>query len=327
MNRTKSSCSEDPSSMYMHGQLMIFRKMPRVLILVLFLAILPQPISPMQTPIAESLSIRHNQNHLISADTPKLNLTYYSNWNSTKTPVHSGQKIEGDHITLNATFYPKGLVNKTRIEVNLTAINNVIFNEVNASTIEIDTRSLGNNGTCLINVTAWLANGSIMINTFENVFLGNFFKPHVYIITPRERDVWAGRNNITWFAWDNNTEEILTFEVLISSDGGDTFNLLAAGLTEMWYEWDCSGFIRRDDYVIEVRVSDGIYTSYDRSPEFTAGGIIPTTTTTETTTITTTTLTNTTGTTTSDIRPALFISASIVISAFFAVLVYYIAKK
>ncbi len=324
MNRTKNSCSEDSCIANMHGVLIMLRKLPKALLLTLFVVIMLQPYSSTQLPTVVISSVPLNRGHSISADTPKLNLTYYSNWNSTKVPVHSNQKIEGDHITLNATFYPKGLVNRTRIEVNLTAINNVIFNEANASTIEIDTRSLGNNGTCLINVTAWLANGSIIINTFENVFLGNFFKPHVSIITPKSDDVWTGRNNITWLAWDNNTEETLTFEVLLSSDGGYTFNLLAAGLTEMWYEWDCSEFIRKNDYIIEVRVSDGIYTSYDKSPEFTAGDIIPTTPTTETTT--TMTLTNTTGATT-DVRPALFISASIIISAFFAVLVYYIAKK
>lgn len=323
MIRTKNSCSANQNIVNMYGVSIMLREMPKNVLLVLLLVIITQPYMSIQLHRQLNSFVHPSSNYSVSADMPKLNLTYYSYWNYTKAPVYSGQKIQGDHITLNATFYPKGLVNKTRIEVNLTALNSVIFEEVNASTIEIDTRNLGNNGTCLINVTAWLANGSIMIKTFENVYLGNFFRPHVSIITPQGGEVWTGRNNITWYAWDNNTGESLTFEVLLSMDGGLTFNLLAAGLTGMWFEWDCSEFIRRDDYVVEVRVSDGIYSSYDRSPEFTAGDILPTTTT----TTTTTTLTNATNTTPTDIRPALFISAAIVISAFFAVLVYFIAKK
>ena len=298
----------------------IGRRSSHIVLVLLIVAVVLAPHRVITTHHLGNHLVQLHQN--LAATPPKFNLTYYSNWNKTKAPVTAGQEIIGDHIVLNATYTPSSMVNKTRIEVNLTALNRVIFKEANWSSIEIDTRELGNNGTCLINVTAWLFNGSVIMNTVENVFLGNFFKPHVIILTPTQGDVWTGKNNITWIAWDNNTDETLIYEVLVSDDNGTSFSLLASGLTETWLEWDCSGFERMNSYVIEVRVSDGIYTSYARTGVFTAGNIIPTTTTTTTTTTSTTTTPTTT-----DLRPAIFISVSIVTSAFFAVLVYYIAKR
>jgi hypothetical protein len=265
----------------------------------------------------------------ISADNIVLNLTYYSYWNETMTPLESGDHLVGDHIILNATFTPQSIVNITRIEVNATAIPSAIFVEANDTTVEIDTRRLGNNATCTVNVTAWLFNGTVISHNISDVFIGNFFEPQIELITPNGGEVLTDPWNVTWTAYDNNTDETLEFEVLVSADGGVTFQLLSAGITESWYVWDSAGFLNQSTYVIEVRVTDGIYTTWDRSDEpFTAGSILPTTTTTpppSTTATAPTTATNPPPAA-ADFTLVSYVGASLIGSAFLALAVYYVAK-
>jgi len=260
------------------------------------------------------------QEQMVAAELPTLSLSYYSNWNKTLTPVDSGERISGDHIVLNATWSPSENANGSLIEVNATAIPMLIRKTTNESSVEIDTRALGNNATVKVNCTTWLTNGTPISQIINNVFLGNFFKPHVELISPNGGEIWAGIHNITWQAWDNNTQESLTFEVLLSSDAGKTFQLLESDLTTTWVEWDTNGFSNLSTYMVQVRASDGIYIITDTSDSpFTAGNVDtgpppgPTTST----------ITNGS----EELRTALFIAAAIILSAFFAVIVYYLAKR
>ena len=249
---------------------------------------------------------------------PTLSLTYYTRWNLTKIDVNAGDQLEGDHIILNVTWSPDTEINRTRIEVNATAIPNVIFSERNGNTVEINTRALSNNFTCVINSTIWFHNGTTMTELIPDVFLGNFFVPVVEVVTPNGYEVWTGSNNITWNAWDLNEDEELTFEVLVSSDSGITFQLLSAGLTETWFIWDCSTFLNLSTYVVEIRVSDGIFSSYDVSDApFRAGEIEQP----ETTTTTTTTVEEI------DPRVIMFLTVLIISSGFIAFVVYYASKR
>jgi len=256
--------------------------------------------------------------HTPSSDNPHLSLAYFSQWNHTETTVHSGDTISGDRIVLNATWTPSGLVNRTRIEVNATAIPRTISNESQSTSAWIDTRGIGNNATCIITAYGWLFNGSLVKQVVTNVFLGNFFVPHVRVTSPNGGERWTGPHNITWIAWDNNTDETLRYEVLFSSDSGLTFQLLGKRLNNTWFTWHTEGFLNLTTYMIEVRVSDGIYTSNDRSDAtFTVGDVSITSTTTTTTTITTD----------NNFILGLFISAAIISSAIMSLIVYYAAKK
>ncbi len=249
---------------------------------------------------------------------PTLSLTYYTHWNSTKVDVNSGDQLEGDHIILNATWSPSTEINRTRIEVNATAIPTVKYSEQNGNTVEIDTRALGSNFTCVINSTIWLHNGTTLAELVPNVFLGNFFVPVVEVVSPNGHEVWTGANNITWNAWDLNENEELTFEVLVSSDSGVTFQLLSTGLTETRFLWDCSTFLNLSTYVVEIRVSDGIFSSHDVSDApFRAGEIGQPDTTT------------TTSTTMEEIDPRviMFLAVLIISSGFIAFVVYYASKS
>ncbi len=260
-----------------------------------------------------------------SAETPTLTLTYYSRSNETRYPVQSGIELSGDHVILNATWNPADNVNGTIIVVNATAIPSVISAEGMNNTVEIDTRALGNNAFCTVNVTTWLLNGTVLSESYSNVFIGNFFAPHVQVLTPNGGENWAHQGNITWNAWDENSDDVLTFEVLFSSDGGITFQLLASELDTHWLIWDFSEFLSHNDSVIEVRATDGIYTSSDRSDSpFSAGGISTTATTTGTTPTGTNTLPAPDAL---DMRLSIFVAAAIIASAFLSLIVYFQAKK
>jgi len=261
------------------------------------------------------------------SDNPDLSLTYHSLWNQTETPVHSGDRISGDRVVLRGTWSPPGTVVESRIDVNATALPRSVSNQSLSSSVWIDTRGLGNNATCIITVFGQQTNGSMINQTFSNVFIGNFFVPHVRVLSPNGGEHWTGVNNITWFGWDNNTDEQLTYEVLFSSDSGTSFQLLATHLSSTWYQWDCTGFLNLSTYMVEVRVTDGIYVSFDRSDgTFTAGNISITTTSTTTTTTTTTTNTTTT-TIDNSVIISFFISAAMISSAVMALIVYYLAKR
>ncbi|MBD3407932.1 MAG: hypothetical protein GF411_17560 [Candidatus Lokiarchaeota archaeon] len=286
-------------------------------VLLVYLCMMPLFVS------ATSFSPR-NATHIFAADEPQVTLSYYSLWNTTPTPISSGAHISGDHVILLAEWVPSALIDNTSIEVHAPAIPITLNNESLSESITIDTRSLGNNATCVVNVTAWLTNGTAISELFSDIFIGNFFVPSVSLLTPTGSSIWTGVNVISWTATDPNIAETLTFDVFLSSDSGQSYQEIAQDLSNMSLEWNTTGLIKNDTYRIRVRVTDGIYSNYDTSESFIAGDVIITPTTTETTTTTT----STTPTTTSpDVITAAFIVAAIISSGIMAIVVYYVARK
>jgi len=251
------------------------------------------------------------------AAAPRLNLTYHTLSDTTERTVTSDSFIAGDHVIITAVWNEYS-VDGSRLEIIAPAIPATLAQELDSNTTEIDTRYLGNNATCIINATSWLANGTVFFKIFENVYIGNFFVPIISVISPNGNEKWTGINNITWTASDNNEADLLRYDVLLSSDNGTIFVTLASSITTTWFEWDCSALDKLDTYLVEVRATDGIYFSSDRSDSpFTAGEIIRTTTTTTTTT-------------TSyilDARLTAFLIILVVSCSLIALVVYYAARK
>lgn len=257
--------------------------------------------------------------YLYSAETPYLNLTYTSRTNSTATPVQPGDTLAGDHLTLKAEWSSSS-VNTSRLEVDAPAIPAVLAIEDNLTTLELDTRALGNNATCTITSTAWLSNGSVFSFEYTDVYIGNYFVPKVIVLTPNGNESWIDVHNITWIGSDQNVDDTLLYDVLYSSNSGTSFESLVSSTNLTWFEWDCTNLINTDTYLIEVRVRDGIYFSSDRSDGmFTAGTIITTTTTSPTTpTMTPNGL---------EPRIIAFIAILLFSSGVMALVVYYAARK
>jgi hypothetical protein len=232
--------------------------------------------------------------------------------------VESGDTIAGDHLVLRAEW--SSSVNKSRLEVDAPAIPAVLAIEDNQTILEIDTRALGNNATCTINSTAWLANGTVLSFEFTEVYIGNYFVPKVTVLTPNGNETWVDVHNITWVGSDHNVDDTLLYDVLYSSNSGTSFETLVSSTNLTWFEWDCTNLINTDTYLIEVRVRDGIYFSSDRSDGiFTAGTIIAPTTTSPTTPTTTPT----------GLEPRIiaFIAILLISSGVMALFVYYAARK
>ncbi|MFW9804627.1 MAG: hypothetical protein ACFFFC_18355 [Candidatus Thorarchaeota archaeon] len=294
--------------------------MEMISLLLLVLLVSPLPLQKQKLPDV-SLEGYVNEFAYPSAEDVDLNLTYWSRTNPNIGFVNSGDRIGGDHVTLNAIWTPSSLVDHAGIEVTAPAIPSAISNSSTTNSVIIDTRGLGNNATCTINSTVWLLNGSAYSKIVENVYIGNFFIPRLTVLTPNGGETWTGTNNITWKAWDINQDETLTYEVFFSSNSGATFQSIASDLNRTWLMWDCGACPVLSTYLIQVSATDGIYHISDRSDAtFTAGGPASPTTS-----------PNTTSTTTPpppvDPRIFTFLVLFLVTSGVMALIVYYIAKK
>ena len=287
-----------------------------ILLLVLSLVLPVMSSTSRYTLEIESISPQS----LPSAETPSLNLSYTTRTYLIDTPVKSGDAIAGDHVTLKAAWTPT-LVNTTRLEIHAPAIPAVLLVEENQSTIEIDTRALGNNATCTIIATTWLANGSMISFEFTDVYIGNYFVPKVTVLSPNGNETWASLHNITWTAIDKNYDDDFLYDVMYSSDSGSSFETLASTTNLTWFEWDCSSLIKTDTYIVRIRVTDGIYYSTDQSDAtFTAGTVVTSTTTPPPSTPTTTTPVL-------DPRIIAFIAILLFSCGVMALVVYYAARK
>ena len=270
----------------------------------------------------ERMVLEKQTAHNSSAENPYLTLTYYRLTNLTEAPVVSNSMIVGDHVIIKASWTPS-IVNRSRLQIIAPAIPATLTQDLNTYVTELDTRYLGNNATCTINATAWLTNGSVVSQKFENVYIGNFFAPQIVVISPNGNEIWSGKNNITWWASDLNIDDTLWFILRISSNGGNTFETLATSISQRWFEWDCTGLDKLDTYLVEVTVTDGIYFATDQSDStFTAGNVIYTTTPSTPTSTTTTTTTNGL-----DPRLAAFIVILLISSSLMAAVVYFAARK
>jgi len=289
-----------------------------VLVLLIHLSVL---ISQPAIDDVSDISFESPQS-VVSADPVRLGLTYYTPTNLTEATVYPDSTIAGDHVILRARWNSPD-VNKSRLHVFAPAIPASLSIEEDTNMLELDTRNLGNNATCVINSTVWLTNGTVISKTVQNVFIGNFFVPRVRVITPNGGEHWTGSNTITWLASDLNYDESLRYNVRVSSDAGATFVTIASSLTQKYYSWNCSSYEKLDTYLVEVCVTDGIYFSSDRSNSlFTAGEVITTSTTTTTTTTTTSNQTSLI-----DARVAIIVAILVLSSAVMALLVYYVVRK
>jgi hypothetical protein len=233
--------------------------------------------------------------------------------------VKSGDTIAGDHVVLKSEWTPS-LVTRTKLVINAPAIPAVLTLDLNQPTLQIDTRALGNNASCIITSTAWLTNGSIVVVQFTDVYIGNFFVPKVRVIAPNGGEDWTSLQNITWTASDVNADSVLRFDVMFSDDSGKSFETLASSLNQTWFEWDCSNLLRSNTYIVRIRVTDGIFYNSDKSDgTFTAGTIVTTTTTS----------TTAPPTTTPGLEPRIlaFVAILLFSSGVMALVVYYAARK
>lgn len=150
-----------------------------------------------------------------------------------------------------------------------------IYKTATGPEVTYDTYDLGRNGTFTFQVYATTETNLdftvVMTLTFQN-----YFSPYFSEVTVTGT---GAVKTIEWEFSDLNAQDTHVFEVLLSADGGETYQLIATGLDDTEFAWDSTGFIIRNYHVL-IRVTD----SYDLTDEiesaaFEAGTITPTTTT------------------------------------------------
>ena len=74
----------------------------------------------------------------------------------------------------------------------------------------------------------------------------------------------VGRQVISWEGADAD-DEVLSYGLWLSDDGGATWQPLALDLSETTYTVDTTAFPPGSDYLIKVRATDGVNTAVDQS--------------------------------------------------------------
>ena len=91
--------------------------------------------------------------------------------------------------------------------------------------------------------------------------------PQVRLQSPVGNEEITGTHTVTWQAGDSDGE-VVTLDVLYSTDSGETFNLISSGeMNDGQFEWDTRVFPNGSRYRIKLIVSDGILIGEDQSKE------------------------------------------------------------
>ncbi len=122
--------------------------------------------------------------------------------------------------------------------------------------VSFDTYNFGLNGTYAISVVGYTGCGIYYSYQYTSVAIQNYFAPsleNITIVTDEEEII------ASWTVNDRNAHESHYFEVLLSSDGGATYEVLIQPSdqgTQTYFVWNCTGYEERSDYVFKIRCWD-----------------------------------------------------------------------
>jgi hypothetical protein len=110
---------------------------------------------------------------------------------------------------------------------------------------------------------------TVLIVLKENgQILGNYpvseNAPQVTVISPNGGESLDGKQSITWTAEDQDGDA-LTYEVLYSTDGGETWTAIASELADITYMWDTGQVAGSNHALIKVMANDGVNYGQDES--------------------------------------------------------------
>ncbi|MDH4213546.1 MAG: S8 family serine peptidase [Candidatus Thorarchaeota archaeon] len=117
-------------------------------------------------------------------------------------------------------------------------------------TFMIDTYYLLQNQTFGILVSSDTGSNFDYTGGISNVFIGNYFTPHVTVNAPVETS--TNHFNITWSSTDRNVDDTTYYSVWLSNDGGDSYMLLQQNTTATSYQWNAVGWLDTD-YIVRIR--------------------------------------------------------------------------
>ncbi len=130
----------------------------------------------------------------------------------------------------------------TRVSIDLPSATDLVT---------YDTYNILVNKTMDIYLYCWTETDVVWLIDFGKVTFRNFFGPKLTINDAI--DLGDDRYNFTFSATDRNEDDSIFYMVWLSSDGGDTYQLLGQNLTETFFVWDSDGWLE-GDYYYRVRV-------------------------------------------------------------------------
>ncbi|MFW9956186.1 MAG: hypothetical protein ACFFD3_16690, partial [Candidatus Thorarchaeota archaeon] len=163
-----------------------------------------------------------------------------------------------------------------------------IYAHDHSNEVTYDTYNIGRNGTFMFQIVAETETNIGFEVNLASLTFQNFFSP---VLTDIEVTGTGAAKTITWDFTDLNAQDGHSSEVLLSADGGETYQLIATELEGTSYIWDSTGFTIRN-YMVMVRVYDNSTFALSdsiESTEFNAGTVTPPTSTTTPPPTTTTT--------------------------------------
>ncbi len=175
-----------------------------------------------------------------------------------------------------------------------------IYQSASGATVTYDTYQFLKNGTFQVQIIGTTQTNINFEVNLASLTFNNFFAPK---LTGIAVTISGASATVTWNVSDRNAGDDHYYEVLLSADGGVSYQLLAKNLTATSYTWDSTGFYQLSTYRFMVRVYDndptqnphvanGYWTGLSdsiQSEAFSAGTVpLPTTSTTPPPTTTTT---------------------------------------
>jgi hypothetical protein len=122
--------------------------------------------------------------------------------------------------------------------------------------VTIDTYDLLQNGEYDVRVVARTATGVEIVTDVSSVYFENYFAPNLGSVEVDVDDMLVA---INWTVADENVDDEHFFEVLVSSDGGTTYDVVSSRATHgnsPSYTWNSNGQPLSDNYTIMVRCWD-----------------------------------------------------------------------
>ncbi len=137
-----------------------------------------------------------------------------------------------------------------------------------------NTLEVGNRPSCRIKITVEDNFGLTSSTASSNFTVNNDnFSPEITVNYPRSEETWTGVREINWDFLDSNELDELSFNIYISSEGGDSWKTekedlykgmgLNSGTTN--YIWDTTTYPDGNRYKVKVTGSDSLLTGEDVS--------------------------------------------------------------
>jgi len=184
----------------------------------------------------------HNNNQIDSVKCKHLTLSY-DEYDMVDTGSYSIELFDMSNMSLFTRFFNTkyGVIEEAETEVNTSIFSEILPYFPNLGRIEIKYKG------SLIKV----------IEVSRNI-------PTIRLTYPNGGEELKNNVNITWTAIDADND-ILTYDVLYSTDNGNTWQAIDVGLKQNSYVWNVNESAGSECGLIKVLVTDGVNTAYDIS--------------------------------------------------------------